>query len=244
MRTTDRIMPQQTSTNKGADQDPSALTTQQLQRENFWLREVLESEQARLEMRMDQADKAVGLLQAFADRTPTTMDVQNMVVGLREVVFAKFDGIKEQFVQAEAQAEKAARDVKSAVDAAFAAAKEAASERDKSNALSITKSEMGFTKQIDGLIEVIKTTAKNVDDKISDMKERLTIIESKTSVSDPSTAVNLAKMDVAIQRLNSTTDSSLGKSAGMASLWSLIIGGGMFLFGLVGFVITLFKFVR
>lgn len=217
--------------------DPTTATTSQLLRENFWLRELLET-------RMQGYDKAITLLEQFAARQPTTMDVQHQVLALREVTDERFIGIKTQLLERDAQIEKASRDVKSAVDAAFAAAKEAVGEQDKSNALSITKSEGGFTKQIDGLIEIIKTTAKTVDDKIGDMKDRLTIIESKTSVSDPSTAVNLAKMDVAIQRLNSTTDTTIGKGAGAAALWGLIVGGLGLLFGLGSFVGLMLKFVR
>lgn len=171
-------------------QDPSALTTQQLLRENFWLRELLESRINGIEERIEGGNKAVQLLQAFADRTPTTMDVQNDVKGLREVVFVKLDGVKTQLEERDTQidrvarevkeaTEKNSRDVKSAVDAAFAASKEVVSEQNKSYALSNAKSEAAFTKQIDAIGEVIKTTNKGVDDKINDIKDRITSIESR-----------------------------------------------------------------
>lgn len=172
------------NTNIAPRQDPSALTTQQLLRENFWLRELLET-------RLNGMDKAILLLQAFADRTPTTMDIQHEVVALREVTFEKFDSIKEQFSQVALQTDKASRDVKSAVDAAFAAAKEAVGEQNKSNALSITKSEASFTKQIDeqskridavaqnstDKIETVKATA---DEKIDEIRQRMTAMEART----------------------------------------------------------------
>jgi len=217
--------------------DPTALTTQQLLRENFWLRELLET-------RIDGMDKALQLLQAFADRTPTTNDVQHEVDALREVVFQRLEGIRTQIAERDTTTEKASKDVKSAVDAAFAAAKEAVSEQNKSNALSISKSEAGVTKQIDSIIELIRTTAKGVDDKISDIKERITIIESKTSISDPSTAITLAKLDATVARLSSATDVTGGRSAGMTALWGLIVGGLGLLFGLGAFIVVLTKFMK
>lgn len=220
-----------------ATSDPSALTTQSVLRENFWLRELLET-------RINAMDEAVRLLQQFAARTPTTMDVQHQTAALREVVMEKFEGIKTQVLERDAQTEKASRDVKSAVDAAFAAAKEAVGEQNKSNTLSIAKSEDGFTKQIDGLAEVIKTTTKGVDDKIADIKDRITVIESKTSISDPSSAIAIAELKASVHRLSSTTDMTTGKGIGMATLWSLILGilGG--LFGLGSFVVMMLKFAK
>ena len=130
--------------------DPTALTTQQLLRENFWLRELLESRIAGIEQRMDAGDKAVQLLQAFADRTPTTKDVQHEVLQLREVAMEKFSGIK------------------SAVEAAFEAA-----------GVGITKSEANFIKQIDSQQSLINSKTSNLEARISDLKDRMTAIEAR-----------------------------------------------------------------
>jgi len=232
-----------TDVGPGIVQDPTALTTQQLVRENFWLRELLQEQIAGITQRLEGSDKAVKLLQAFADRTPTTMDVQNQVVQLREVIMEKIEGIKTQLSERDGQADKASRDVKAAVDAAFAAAKEAVAEQNKSNALAIAKSEAGFTKQIDGLSEQNKSNMKGIDEKISDIKDRITIIESRTSINDPSTAINIAKLDAAVDRLKSTADISGGHSAGSAALWALIVGGLGLLFGAAGFITVLLKFM-
>jgi len=64
-----------------------------------------------------------------------------------------------------------------AVDAALQAAKEAVGEQNKSSALAIAKSETSTTKQIDQLVAQIASQTKNFDDKIGDVKERLTRIE-------------------------------------------------------------------
>lgn len=239
----------------GTSQDPSALTTQQLLRENFWLRELSEAKLDAVLQRISASDRAVELLQARSDRAPSTMDVQNAVAQLREVAFEKFDGVqtqlKERDVQIERSAkdvkeatEKAARDVKSAVDAAFAASKEVVSEQNKSNAAANDKSERAVTKQIDMLGDTIKVNTKGVDDKINDIKERITIIESKTSISDPSTAITLAKLDATVARLSSTTDVSGGRSAGMVAMWALVVGGIGLLLSVGTFVILVMKFVK
>jgi hypothetical protein len=196
-------------------------------------------------------DKALSLLQAFTDRTPTTMDVQHDVSALREVVMQMFGGIKTQFLERDAQLDKASRNLDAQTRDAFAAAKEAVGEQNKSNALAIAKSEAAFTKQIDMLTDTIKAlskqmedkssaTIKAMDDKFGDIKERITIIESKTSVNDPSTAITIAKLDATVAQLRTTTDFGSGKSAGQVSLWALIAGILGLLLGmgsLVGFVV-------
>jgi hypothetical protein len=146
-----------------------------------------------------------------------------------------FSGIRTQFLERDAQLDKASRNLDAQTRDAFAAAKEAVGEQNKSNALAIAKSEASFTKQIDLLTDTIKGLAKQMedkssanskalDDKLADIKERITIIESKTSVSDPSTAITLAKLDATVARLTSTTDFGTGKSAGQLALWALIAG--------------------
>ena len=39
--------------------------------------------------------------------------------------------------------------------------------------------EAGFTKQIDGMADVNRGTAKNAEDKIADLKDRITSLESR-----------------------------------------------------------------
>jgi len=204
------------------------------------LMELLEAKLTAVVARINEGDKAIRLLQEFSNRTPTTMDVQHETTALREVVMEKFGGIKTQLAERDVQTEKASKDVKSAVDAAFAAAKEAVGEQNKSNTLAITKSEAGVKEQLGMLSQASATNIKALEDKISDMKDRITIIESKTSVSDPSTAITLAKLDATVAQLRSTTDFGTGKSAGQVALWALIAGILGLLLGLgslVGFVV-------
>jgi len=67
--------------------DPSPLSTRQVVRENFWLRELIET-------RLDGMDKAIALLQAAADRVPTLPVVDANVKHLKELVEQRFQDSK------------------------------------------------------------------------------------------------------------------------------------------------------
>lgn len=99
----------------GPATDPSTLTTKQILRESAWLRLLIET-------RLNAMDKAIALLQDYANRQPTTSDVGHEVAALRELTDQKF------------------RDTKTALDAAFFSQDRA-----------INKSEETFTKQITAL---------------------------------------------------------------------------------------------
>jgi hypothetical protein len=109
----------------------------------------------------------------------------------------KFAGVAAQFSERDTRTDQRAGDTKLAVDAAFAAAKEATS-----------KIEAGFTKQIDGLVGVMDTLSKNLDSKISDVKElindlrlRVQSAETRTSVVDPTVGKDLAELTVEVRSL-------------------------------------------
>lgn len=101
--------------------------------------------------------------------------------GERRLNEERFHGIETQFLERDKRTEQTTHDNKVAVDAAFAAAKEAVGEQNKSNAASITKSEAAFTKQIDQTGVLLNAVAKATDEKIEDLKTRLTTIESRKS---------------------------------------------------------------
>src|SRR5665213_4442028 len=91
--------------------------------------------------------------------TLTTSQLHRELASLRELIEARLDGtdkrIEIQFAERDKRADQAAKDSKSAVDAAFAAAKEAVSEQNKSSALAISKSETATTKQIDSILSLL-----------------------------------------------------------------------------------------
>ena len=181
--------------------DPSLMTTRQLQREIFGLRELVETRIVSLESanalirgiietRLDGMDKAIRLLQDTADKFPARIDEK--IGALRDVHeqrfssildshAEKFSSIQTQFKERDVRTEQSSKDSKVAVDAALQAAKEAVGEQNKSSALAIAKSESATTKQIDQLAILINTQQKGFDDKIGDVKDRINRMEGKST---------------------------------------------------------------
>ena len=159
--------------------DPTLLTTIQLNREITAVREILEAtlrgNLAVVQSRMEGMDKALQLLQVISDRIPVQIDEK--IFRLKELHQEKFESIQVQFSERDVRTEQTARDVKIAVDAALQAAKEAVAEQNRSFALATAKSEASTAKQIDAQGLAIQTAFKSLDDKIGDMKDRLTRIE-------------------------------------------------------------------
>ena len=149
--------------------DPTVLTTQALNQAVLSIKELFDYRLAALTQEVER-------VHVFADQRNDV--IKDQVATLEKLFEEKLKRITIQIEERDVQADKAARDVKSAVDAAFAAAKEAVGEQNKSNALSITKSETSTLKQIDAIIELLRNTVKTTDDKISDLKDRIIAIES------------------------------------------------------------------
>jgi hypothetical protein len=164
--------------------DPTDLTTQALSREITGLKELIGT-------RLEGMDKAINLLQDLANRSPTISVIQERLVAQERInqekfIAAaaerneKFDSIRIQFRERDTRTEQTSRDAKTAVDAALQAAKEAVGEQNKSGALAIAKSEASTIKQIDQIAILLQNANKATDDKISDLKDRLTMIESRS----------------------------------------------------------------
>ncbi len=136
--------------------DPTLLTTQQLMREISSLKELFET-------RLNAMDTAVILLQAKADRSPS---IDEVVVKLDE----KFAAVQLQFHERDLRFDRAADDGRIAINAAFTAAK-----------IAVDKTENGFTKQIDQLVDAARASVKAIDDKIDDVKSRIVAMESRSA---------------------------------------------------------------
>jgi len=168
--------------------DPTVLTTEQLERmkevvfrEILASREIVESKMSGIttvfETRLEGMDKAINLVQLQTDVFSAKVQVE--VGHLQKLHQEKFDSIATQFRERDTRTEQTSRDAKIAVDAALQAAKEAVGEQNKSNALAIAKSEATFTKQIDQIGVLVSSMGKGFDDKVDDIKSRLTAIESQ-----------------------------------------------------------------
>jgi uncharacterized membrane protein len=145
-------------------------TTAQLYREITNLHQLID-------IRLDAMDKAVVLFNENLTRVPTDTDKQ--ITHLREFLVSelskvadvhneKFTSVEAQFVERDMRRNQSAMDSKTAIDAALQAAKEA-----------VGKSEISTTKQIDQQSSLIHTTSQGLNDKIDDIKSRLTLIEGK-----------------------------------------------------------------
>ena len=127
------------------------------------------------ETRLVGMDRTINLLQDTQNRVPMLMDEK--LNQLRSLHQEKFASIGVQFAERDTRTEQTAAGAKIAVDAALQAAKEAVAEQNRSLALATGKSETATMKQIDALGLAIQTANKGLDDKIADMKDRLTRIE-------------------------------------------------------------------
>jgi hypothetical protein len=121
---------------------------------------------------------------------------------LASVTAERFIGVGSQFAERDTRTDQRAGDTKLAVDAAFAAAKEATG-----------KIEAGFTKQIDSMSAMIDTKTKNADDKITDLKDRLTALESRGAVLDPSFSTGISSIMTEMKALREAQNFSGGRVA-------------------------------
>jgi hypothetical protein len=144
---------------------------------------------------------------------PTTLTnqlVSRAISSLRELFEARFEGnenlylerfraVMDRFELIDKQATKTASDVKTAMDAAFAAAGAAAQ-----------KQEAAFTKQIDQLTSNVQLIAKASDDKLTDLKDRIVAMEGRSSISDPNTTAALRDQAQTIAVLKQSNDQGSG----------------------------------
>ena len=131
--------------------------------------------------------------------------------GVKEIIEEKFISVSTQFNLIERQRLEQKSDTKAAVDAALAAAKEAVKEQTTASDRSITKSETATTEQLKQLTQTFETAINGITDAISDVKERISRIES-------------IKQGGTEQR-NSTTQ-----------IWGLVFGSFGLLFGFIGVI--------
>jgi hypothetical protein len=182
--------------------DPTVLTNQAVAQATDTLRRELLSAVAVLDARLNgqhdpvqtrlQAmDQAIELVAVWREELPTRMDgrVRQLELLLTErfnTVEVRFDAIAGQFKERDTRSERESRDNKVAVDAAFAAQKEAASEQNKSNTLAISKSEAATSETLNKQADLFKSTTDALGARIEDAKQalgkidtRLTAIESR-----------------------------------------------------------------
>ncbi len=104
--------------------------------------------------------------------------METQISGLRDLIGEKFISVETQFALIERQRVEQKKDTKDAVDAALAAAKEAVKEQTTASDRSITKSETATSEQLKQLLATFTTATSGITDNISDVKERISRIET------------------------------------------------------------------
>lgn len=161
--------------------DPSALTTDQILRENTWLRILLESNiggsEKALVSRLDAMDKALELLQALANRSPSIAEVDLKVTDLQRLNEETFRSIDKQFDAVTLLANQVTTSSKEAITFALQAQKESAA-----------KSEENLDKRILQAAEQTKTAMAvrdqrmdGHDDRLRTINDKVNLIEGKSS---------------------------------------------------------------
>jgi hypothetical protein len=181
--------------------DPTALTTEQLRREIAAVTEIFRAQlelantntvasRRIIETRLDAMDKATIEFTANLNRVPTSLDRE--IDKLNKLFAEKFmsvdiqvqaakEGVANQFKERDTRTEQLSLADKTAIVAALQAQKEAAGAQNISNAAAITKSEAGFTKEIDGIKLLLVSNKDALNAQIVDLIARLNRSEAAVS---------------------------------------------------------------
>lgn len=205
--------------------DPTVLTTEALQRAIDNQRDYIDGKFDVIIARLIAMDKAAEIYVGTINRVPTTL--QEAIQHVRELESEKFDSVTKQFHERDTRSERESRDNKVAVDAAFAAQKEAAAKQDESNAKAIAKSEAATSESIQKLESLFSTRTEALSDKVEDAKVRITRSESITISRDEYSVQHaaLTAMVEDISRRQYSAESSKGGAVDANSLQREIAAG-------------------
>lgn len=221
--------------------DPTQLTStlvaasrDELRREIQFIQQIVEGKVTAvlnvLQARLDESDKAIILLRGTQDRLPDKIVTQiNTLQQLMEQRFVtqqeRFSGIQGQFIERDTRTEQIAQGNEKAINAALAAAKEAFQEQNRSQATAIGKSEAMTMKSIDQLTELFRTAIGAQGEQLSDLKERVLLIEGRTA--------GISSAQVAQTVVKTSEQASSGQTLTVVA----IIAASMI--GIVGIIVTI-----
>jgi cation transport regulator ChaB len=156
--------------------DPTQLTDAAIARADKALRDWTEGKFDVLIQRLDGIDEATKLLRTSQDRVGDR--IGESVGHLKELHGEKFDSVAQQFKERDTRSERESRDNKVAVDAAFAAQKEAAAAQDKANREAIDKSERATAETIKTNQELNRAETQGIRSTLEDLKLQVNTISS------------------------------------------------------------------
>lgn len=195
--------------------DPTVLTTQALQREIESVRErfddKIELSRQVVDARLDGIINEIVALRSIVESAPDRRDqaLEQIREFMEQKFSEKFQAIDTRFGERDLRATLSQTSNKEAIGAALTAVKE-----------TNTKSETAFTKQIDQLMALIYSAQKGADEKIGDIKDRLTIMESRKVGEKEATTTHLQ-----VARDNT-------------AVWAMVIAGVAGIVGLLNLVYT------
>lgn len=205
------------------------------------LLQLLDERLATVETRFDGMDKANDVLAATVNRVPT--DVDRQVSQLKAVHDERFHSLEDsigdlaasmvvRFQERDTRSEREARDNKIAVDAAFAAAKEAVAENNKSSALANDKSEASFTKQIDALANAVDSKFQATGGQVDDLKAAVAALTTQVSTLGQTVASQRTQANEARTQQNwSTGVITASVLAGLSLLVAIVVAVALIIHG-------------
>ena len=207
--------------------DPTELTDRAIARLEKSMTEYIDGQLGVRDERLNGIDEATKLRLSSIIEIPKEIDEK--VGRLKDVVNEKFASIANQFAERDTRSERESRDNKVAVDAAFAAQKEAAAKQDEGNQKAIDKSELATAEKINKLGELFTSRTDAIDSKVDDVKERVAAL---------ATLVNGV-----IQRSGGATENRVESRQAMTASSGMMFGIIGALVGIAGIALALARFL-
>ena len=160
----------------GRRSDPTELTDRAIAKAIAAQKDYIDGQFEVRDQRLRGIDKATELRLSLIDDIGSNVDTK--VAHLKELEEEKFTSIATQFKERDTRAERESRDNKVAVDAAFAAQKEAAAKQDEANAKAIDKSEKATAETIKTNQELSGTRIEGLTKDVDGLKLSVIRIES------------------------------------------------------------------
>jgi hypothetical protein len=160
--------------------DPTELTDRAIARLEKSLTAYIDGKFETIDERLRGIDTATSLRldQVKTIHDDIANDIQRAVVAHERIDDEKFRAIEQQFKERDTRSERESRDNKVAVDAAFAAQKEAAAKQDEANAKAIDKSERSTAETIKTNQELGKGTTDTLTKDVDALKLAVNAIQA------------------------------------------------------------------
>jgi hypothetical protein len=156
--------------------DPTVATNDAVERAVNAERDYVDGQLGILRERLVGIDRATVVLNETVNRVPTAL--QEGLGHLQAVMDERFHSIDKQFAERDTRSERESRDNKVAVDAAFAAQKEAAAKQDEANAKAIDKSERATAETIKTNYELAAAKTEALTKSLDEVKLQLASISA------------------------------------------------------------------